>query len=188
MPTQTKSDTLGDHFKVSRGTVTGDRGFFVMSKADAKRRGLSEWAIPVITSTREFVRAQVLRDGPDRPVVIVIPADIDRGKYPAVDTWLGEREKTEDPIRPTGRRPWWSFGIKRPAAASTYKGEFGPRLIANPDHMVLLNVAYGLEPKAKMSAAEIEAFVRKFNEERRSTGDKTALSLTTGAVANATVE
>lgn len=174
--------TLGDYFKVSRAMVTRDRAFFVMSKAEAKAKGLAEFAIPVITSSREFAYADVLRDGPERPVVIVVPGDIDRSKHPHVDAWLRSREGSE----PTGSRAvWWTFGVKRPAAAATYKGEKGPRLVANPDGMALLNVAYALDPIQKMTAADIEDFVRRFNAKSRPSGHRQALSMSTSEVAAA---
>lgn len=176
----TSAGTLGDHFKVSRGTVTGDRSFFVMSKARARERGLIEWALPVITSSREFGTNEVLRDGPGRDVVIVVPANIDRTKHPAVDAWLREG----DEVGKNAKRPaWWAFSIKRPPAAATYKGERGPRLVANPDRMVLLNIAYALEPRTRMDDDEIEAFVRQFNAKERRSNRRQALSMATEEVA-----
>lgn len=150
---------LGDIFKVTRGTVTGDRPFFVMSKDEAKERGLAAFAVPVITSAREFSKTDVVRDTADRAVVIVIPRGIDRQANPAVDQWLrsGEGGVT------SRNTAWWSFGAKRPPAAATYKGGLGPRLVANPDRMVLLNIAYALEPITPKTTEGVATDVKAFN-------------------------
>lgn len=183
--TKTLSGRLGDHFKVSRATVTRDRDFFVMTKNQAREKGLTEFALPVITSSREFSKTDVVRDGPDRHVVIAIPATIDRKAHPQVDAWLRSHENAGSSSQRTAA--WWAFGIKRPAAAATYKGENGPRLVANPDRMVLLNVAYGLEPLTEMKADEVEEFVRRFNSKTRPSGMRQALSMSTAEVASAII-
>lgn len=106
MPADISSHTgrLGDHFKVSRGTVTGNRSFFVMSRQRAKDLGLETFALPVIVSSREFAKTTVLRDSPDREVVIVVPPDIDLAQHPAVNAWLRSGRT------PTGKTAsWWYF-------------------------------------------------------------------------------
>lgn len=53
--------------------------------------------------------------------------------------------------------------------------------------MVLLNIAYGLEPLRTMTDADILRFAEAFNAKKRTSNFRQALSLTTGAVADAQI-
>ncbi|MBL8880913.1 MAG: SAM-dependent DNA methyltransferase, partial [Phycisphaerales bacterium] len=56
--------TLSDFFRIQRGIATGDNKFFVLERADAKRRGLpAKYLRPILPSPR-FLKATVI-DGDD---------------------------------------------------------------------------------------------------------------------------
>ncbi|HEY1428929.1 MAG TPA: methyltransferase, partial [Candidatus Tumulicola sp.] len=49
------AETIGSAFRVSRGQVTGNNGFFVMSRGRAIDLGIDAFCIPVIASAREVL-------------------------------------------------------------------------------------------------------------------------------------
>jgi len=73
--------TLSDFFRVRRGIATGDNKFFILDRADAKRRGLpAKYLRPILPSPRHL-RATVIDADPDgypriEPRLCVIDCDL----------------------------------------------------------------------------------------------------------------
>jgi hypothetical protein len=75
--------------RVHRGVATGRNEFFVLSRGRAARLGLLPWCRPAITRAAEILQANgVVRDGPERRLLLVVPPDIDRRAHPALDAYL----------------------------------------------------------------------------------------------------
>lgn len=161
-------ETLGDLARVHRGQVTGANGFFVMSKGEAEKRGLTRWAKPAITAASEILSAGgVVRDTPDRLVVIDLPADLDRAAEPAAETFLnaGEKARVHRRYIASRRRPWWRLAMPAPPIVASYMARQAPAFALNPDGLVLLNIAHGIWPEGDVDAAEL---VVRLNDARHS--------------------
>lgn len=164
------ANTIGSLFKVSRGFATGANGYFLMTKEEAERRGLSRWAKPAITQASEIISSGgTVRDTPERRVVIDIPKDIDRAAEPAADAWLkeGEAAQIDQGYLCSHRKPWWRIGLL-PAApiVASYMARQAPVFALNPDGLVLLNIGHGLYPRKPMKPAEVKATARKLTASR----------------------
>jgi hypothetical protein len=159
-------ETLGDLARVHRGQVTGANDFFVMTKAEAEKRGLRKWAKPAITAASEILSAGgVLHDAPERLVVIDLPADLDRKGEPAADAYLraGERAKIHRRYIPSHRRPWWRVAAVAPPIVASYMARQAPAFALNPDGLMLLNIGHGVWPEGDIDAC---ALVERLNEAR----------------------
>jgi adenine-specific DNA-methyltransferase len=161
-------ETLGDLARVHRGQVTGANDFFVMTKEEAARRGLSRWAKPAITAAMEIlVAGGVVHDGPERLVVIELPADLDRKAEPAADAWLkeGERAKVDRGYIASHRKPWWRVSAVAPPIVASYMARQAPAFALNPDGLVLLNIAHGIWPEPDVDVGDL---VTRLNKARLS--------------------
>lgn len=161
---------LGGIARVHRGAVTGGNGFFVMTRADAAGRGLGEWCRPAITTASEILLSEgVIRDTPERRLVLDLPADIDRRANPAVDAYLGNGERAGIDRRyiTTHRKPWWRIGLGAPAPiVASYMARQAPRFALNPDGLALLNIGHGIYPKEPMHDEQLAALVEALNTAR----------------------
>lgn len=161
---------LGGIARVHRGAVTGGNGFFVMTRADAAGRGLGEWCRPAITTASEILLSEgVIRDTPERRLVLDLPADIDRRANPAVDAYLGlgERAGIDRRYITTHRKPWWRIGLGAPAPiVASYMARQAPRFALNPDGLALLNIGHGIYPKEPMHDEQLAALVEALNTAR----------------------
>jgi adenine-specific DNA-methyltransferase len=161
-------ETLGDLARVHRGQVTGANDFFVMTKTEARQRGLTPWAKPAITAASEILGADgVVRDAPERLVVIDIPAAIKRAGAPAADAFLrsGEDAGVDRGYIASHRRPWWRVGATAPPIVASYMARQAPAFALNPDALVLLNIGHGVWPTTGVDAAGL---VQRLNRARLS--------------------
>ncbi|HYN50791.1 MAG TPA: class I SAM-dependent methyltransferase [Thermoleophilaceae bacterium] len=166
---------LGDLARVHRGQVTGANVFFSMTRREAQELGLEQWCGSAITSAEEILDSGgVVRDGPERRVVLLPPKDVDRAAHPALDRHLrrGERRRKGRPAVREGyvarhRNPWWFLGPMRPPPiVASYMARRAPVFALNPDRLVLLNVAHGVWPKEDLSDQELAELVRHLNAHR----------------------
>lgn len=161
-------DTLGSLARVHRGQVTGSNAFFVMTKAEAEKRGLRRWAKPAITEGIEILNAGgVVRDTPARRVIVDLPADLDREAHPAADAWLmeGEAAGIDRGYITAHRRPWWRVGMTAPPIVASYMARQAPAFALNPDGLVLLNIGHGVWPREGVDPARL---VERLNAARLS--------------------
>ena len=161
--------------RVHRGVATGDNGFFVLSRQEAAARELLPWCRPAITRAEEILSADgVIRDTPERRLLLVAPRDVDRRAHPALDAYLrsGEQPRTGKPPVAEGylashRKPWWYLGpVAAPAIVASYMARQAPAFAYNPDGLVLLNIAHGLYPHQPLSAAQLMSLVQELNAAR----------------------
>jgi hypothetical protein len=141
---------LGNIARVHRGLVTGANQFFVMSRDEARQRGLSDWVRPAITRATEILGAGgVIYDSPALRVVLDLPTGFDRTAHPAVNAYLakGERDGVDQRYITMHRRRWWSIEVGRPAPiVASYMARQAPRFARNPDGLALLNIGHGIYP------------------------------------------
>jgi adenine-specific DNA-methyltransferase len=175
---QTPLSTLA---RVHRGIATGANDYFVLTRGRAAELGILRWCRPAITRAEEILSSGgVIRDTPDRRLLLLIPPDIDRHVYPQLDAYL-ERGETEprgkdhnaQPVARTylsaHRKPWWYLGpVKTPAIVATYMARQAPAFACNPDGLVLLNVAHGIYPHSSLSHAQLVDLVDQLNALRES--------------------
>jgi predicted RNA methylase len=161
---------LGEIARVHRGFVTGGNKFFVMTRDQAARRGLSAWVKPAITSAVEILSSDgVIRDTPKLRVVLDLPAEFDRSAHPNVDAYLkqGEEGGVDRRYITTHRKPWWRVGIGKPAPiVASYMARQPPKFALNPDGVALLNIGHGIHPKAPMVVEQLEALAAVLNAGR----------------------
>lgn len=161
---------LGDLVRVHRGFATGANRFFLMSRDEARARGLSEWVKPAITSGAEIIEAEgVVRDGPERKVLLDLPADFDRSAHPAVDAYLAEGEDAgvDEAYLCQHRRPWYRVAPKRAAPiVASYMARQAPAFALNPDGLLLLNIGHGLYPRESVDSRWLDALVTSLNASR----------------------
>jgi adenine-specific DNA-methyltransferase len=167
---------LGSVARVHRGVVTGANDLFVLTREEACKHGVERWCRPAVTSAREILESGgVLRDGPERRLLLDLPRDFDRASDSAVDAYLAaaERPGTGGAIAgryiPSHRRPWWHLGrVPRPPVVATYMARQPPFFALNPDGLALINIGHGVYPKAWLSPEKLAAVVHGLNEARPS--------------------
>lgn len=177
-PTETVSGPirLRQICRVHRGQVTGGNRFFVLTRQRALELGLSAWCRPAITQAEEILDADgVVRDGPDRKVVLALPRGVDRETHPALNHYLGEGEEAHEgedvPLAQryiaVRRQPWWHLGkLPTPPIVASYMARRAPAFALNPDGLVLPNIGHGLYPVSEVSDKELAALVRHLNNVR----------------------
>lgn len=151
---------LGDIARVHRGFATGANKFFLMTKEEAKTRGLSAWVKPAITAAAEILNSGgVIRDTPQRKVLLDLPADFDRSAHPDVDAYLkqGEADEIDQTYICSHRKPWFRVAPKAPATiVASYMARQAPMFALNPDGLLLLNIGHGLYPRTPMTKAKVK--------------------------------
>lgn len=161
--------------RVHRGLVTGANGFFVLTRQQAKDHGLLPWCRPAITEGQEILKANgVIRDAPERKLLLDIPRDVDRAHHPALDAYLraGECDRHGAPVVParyiaSRRRPWWFLGHQPPAPiVASYMARQAPAFALNPDGLALINIGHGLFPREAMSDQEVARLCAYLNAHR----------------------
>ena len=145
--------TIGDLFRVSRGTATGSNAFFALPAERAKELGIQKYGVPTVTRAEEIIAsAGELRRRPGLKVVLDIPKALERRSDPALDAYLKTGEK---PVRTQTvsagsnaqkRTPWWTLNVSKPAIVATYMARRPPAFATNPDRLGILNIALGLAP------------------------------------------
>lgn len=161
---------LGDIARVHRGFVTGGNEFFIMTRAEAAKRGLTPYVTPAITSASEILGSRgVIRDNPDLRVVLDLPADFDRAAHPSVDAYLkvGEAADVDKRYITTHRKPWWRVGVGKPApVVASYMARQPPRFARNPDGVSLANIGHGIHPKSPMTDVQLDELAATLNAGR----------------------
>jgi hypothetical protein len=140
---------LGDIARVSRGIATGDSSVYIMTREQAKDRGLERFVRPVITSAREVPRTgdPVIRDNAGRHVVLIASRhDVD--EYAVLSEYLGDRIPRIATVHPS-------------PIAATYVGV--PHFVANPDGLIVTNSLYCVRPRQSLSEAEVIELVGRLN-------------------------
>jgi adenine-specific DNA-methyltransferase len=166
---------LGTVARVHRGVVTGANDFFVLTRGRAAFLGLEQWCKPAISSAREILGARgVLRDTPDRKVLLDLPKQLDRRAHPRLDSYLRSGEESHEgkpPVCaryiPSHRTPWWCVGpTASPPVVSTYMARQAPVFALNPDGLALLNIGHGIYPASRWTEAELASLVGALNAAR----------------------
>jgi adenine-specific DNA-methyltransferase len=162
----TAGHTIGSRFRVSRGQVTGDNEFFVMSRERARDLRIEEFCVPVLASAREVLSSDgVIQDGLERRLALRIPRAVDVTSVPALAQYLaqGEARGVHRGYITSRRKPWYSVDYPRPPIVATYMARRPPSFAYNPDGIGVLNVLHGLYPRTPMSEAVLRAIVRRLN-------------------------
>jgi adenine-specific DNA-methyltransferase len=163
--------------EVHRGSATGSNEFFVLTRERARFLGIEEWCRPAITSAKEILESGgVVRDGPERRVILDIPRSIDRAEHPRLDGYLrmGEQrgpggKAISERYIPTHRRPWWHLGLSAPPPiVATYMARQAPVFAGNPDGLALINIAHGVYPRRRLETYELAELVHSLNASRQS--------------------
>lgn len=161
---------LGDIVRVHRGFVTGANAFFLMTKDQAKARGLSAWVKPAITAASEILNSGgVIRDAPQRKVLLDLPADFDNSAHPDVNAYLatGEAAGVDQTYICSHRKPWFRVAPNAPAGiVASYMARQAPLFALNPDGLVLLNIGHGLYPKEPMTKKQLGELAKLLNSGR----------------------
>jgi SAM-dependent methyltransferase len=162
---------------VHRGAVTGANGYFLLTREQAEQLGLTEWCRPAISTAEEILRSGgVVRDGPERRLLLDVPPDVDRAAHPRLDAYLRLGEQSRDgkpPIGdryiPTHRRPWWYLGrVPTPPIVASYMARQPPVFALNPDGLAIINIAHGIFPRSELTRDQLEALVAALNRRRGS--------------------
>lgn len=163
--------------RVHRGVVTGANGFFVLTRQRAKELGLQRWCRPTITSAKELFAANgVIRDLPERRLLLDVPADVDRSAFPELDMYLrrGESSQGDKPAVADGyiasrRRPWWSLSLPPPPPIiASYMARQAPVFALNPDGLAVINIAHGVYPSLALTSGQLSSLVTILNAARES--------------------
>jgi adenine-specific DNA-methyltransferase len=168
---------LGKVARVHRGMVTGANEFFVLSRDRASFLGIEQWCRPAITSAKEILDAGgVVRDGPNRKLLLDLPKGLDRKAHPKLDAYLRMGEEAQRGQSslcaryvPSHRSPWWRVGpVSAPPIVATYMARQAPVFALNPDHLALLNIGHGIYPNEHLTEAGLAAVVGALNSARES--------------------
>ncbi|MFN0010499.1 MAG: Eco57I restriction-modification methylase domain-containing protein [Phycisphaerales bacterium] len=143
-PTHAKNDrrtlsdgsgpTLRDFFRIQRGIATGDNKFFVLDRADAKRRGLpAKFLRPILPSPRQL-KATVIEQADDgypvidRQLCVIdcdLPEHVLEQRHPALWEYLKTAELlgVRDGYLVGKRTPWYKQEQREPCPyLCTYMG------------------------------------------------------------------
>ena len=166
---------LGSIARVHRGIVTGSNDFFILTRERAQELGLIQWCRAAITGAEEVLGSGgVVRDVPERRVLLDVPADVDRSAHPELDAYLrlGEAPRGgEAPISeryiPSHRRPWWFLGRWKPAPiVASYMARQAPHFALNPDGLAIVNVLHGIYPNRPATLNQLTVLVEFLNHAR----------------------
>jgi hypothetical protein len=161
--------TLGTIARVHRGVATGSNDYFVTTRDEARRRGIERWCKPAITRAQEVIQSPgVIRDNPERKLLVDIPADIDRALHPEVDRFLRDGELGEKApaygYLASHRTPWWRLGLSAPPpVVASYMARRSPVFASNPDGLFPLNVVHGIYPRESASETTLIRLVEELN-------------------------
>ncbi len=163
--------------RVHRGVVTGANSFFVLTRERARALGIEEWCRPALTSAEEILHSNgIVRDGPERRLLLDVPPDVDRGAHPRLDAYLRSGEASSDgkqPVAeryiPSHRRPWWYLGrTTPPPVVASYMARQAPVFALNPDGLAIINIAHGIYPTENLNPPQLADFVAALNAARDS--------------------
>lgn len=141
--------TVGDMVRIARGISTGNSSLYIMTRAEAKDRGIELFVKPLLGGAMTLPKdgQPVVRDHPDRKVVLMTSRrDVER--HPAVAAYLGDAEPKFSQVQPA-------------PIAVTYVGI--PRFVANPDGLIITNSLFTATPRQNLGEKEILALVKKLN-------------------------
>lgn len=155
--------------RVHRGSVTGANEFFLLTRGRAAELRIEPWCRPAITRGTEIRDAHgVLRDSPDRRVVLDVSDGTDREAHSALDRYLRSGESGTSAISEryitSRRKPWWRLGLPEPPPiVASYMTRRAPAFALNPDGLAVINIAHGIYPIKPMPPARLAALVDHLN-------------------------
>lgn len=139
--TDSRLDRLGAYAKVNVGVVTGRNSFFCMTDADAQRRGVGDYTIPLLSRSAQFtgvvlteqdIVAQASAGATTR--LLALPPNHDVNGDPDLARYirLGEEDGVHQGYKCRIRACWWSVpSISQPSGFMLRQVSTYLRLISN---------------------------------------------------------
>ena len=136
--------TLGDLFTIKRGLATGANSFFILTRKEARRRGIPDAILEADPARRRYLSDDVIEADPDgyprleRSLVVIdcdLPEDVLREHHPDFWSYLQEGRKrgVHSGYLASRRSPWYSQERREPSPfLCTYMGRRGRDLDGNP--------------------------------------------------------
>ena len=144
---------LSDWGRVDLGAVTGNNGFFALSRAAVRERGIPAREVRHIAPPgSRHLRGQVFRQqdwerlaDSGRQVLLFHPPDDHPSAAARRYIAEGERTGVADGYKCRHRRPWWRVpGLREPDLFVTYMNHGAPRLVRNDAGVACVNSVHGL--------------------------------------------
>lgn len=144
-PAGIETVALGDLFRISRGIVTGNNGFFVLPSNDEQAKAMKKRAVPVVARATDIPPSAAIDSKTLKKRLLLLDE-----KKDAAYIAEGESKGVHKGFVASHRNPWYAIKSKPAPILATYMRRGRPRFALNPGGCPNLNTVHGLYPKVDL--------------------------------------
>ncbi|MBI2492546.1 MAG: hypothetical protein HYV94_10690 [Candidatus Rokubacteria bacterium] len=158
---------LGSYAHVHRGVATGANDFFILSRDEARIRGLERHTRPCLVRAAEVITAGgVVRAGKLDHVLLDTGIGANDAALHAY-VKEGQRRGAHQRYLCSHRKPWWRVGgSPPPPIVATYMARQAPVFAVNPERCQIVNVFHGIHFREAVDESIVWALTDWLNANR----------------------